>query len=106
MENSNKSYEFGFMDTKEKVKLLVLKFISLAWIFTAMLEMIYEEDLSYKCAAATGLIPGVYLYFNLYFVKSEVMELFEPPYPTRGNGRVFIGTFFLITSIYYQLNWQ
>ena len=99
-------YEFGFMDDQEKRKILLLKILSLVWIAAAVLDTVYAETLSYRFSSAGGILSGAYIYTNLYGIKSEVMELFEPPYPTKGNGLIIICTLCWVASIYYQLNWQ
>jgi len=99
-------YEFGFMDDREKCKILLLKILSVVWMAYMVLETIYAEKLSDQFLAAGGIMVGAYSYSNLYNVKSEVVELFEPPYPARGGGFAIICTFCLIATIYYQLNWQ
>ncbi|MDG2072094.1 MAG: hypothetical protein P8J55_10350 [Pseudomonadales bacterium] len=99
-------YEFGFMDKREKRKILLLKILSVVWMAYMVWETIYAEKLSDQLSAAGGIMVGAYAYSNLYNVKPELMELFEPPYPTRGGGFVIICMLCFIAQIYYQLNWQ
>ena len=99
-------YEFGFMDDREKRKILLLKILFIVWTKYMVLEAIYGDRLSSQFSSAAGMMSGAYFYSNLYSVQSEVVELFEPPYPARGGGFAIICTFSMIASIYYQLNWQ
>ena len=92
------------MDVKEILKVRVLKWLCLAWVsYMLVLVTLVERDVSSEISAAGASMAGFYLYMNLFRVKSEVIELFEPPYPTVGNGLGFITFLCLVTSICLQI---
>ncbi|HAK53312.1 MAG TPA: hypothetical protein DCM54_15630 [Gammaproteobacteria bacterium] len=100
------NYEFGYMSKREKLKLLLLKFLSLCWVTWTAFTTIYGDRLSLQFYGASGVMCGAYFYMNLFFIKSEVMELFELPYPVKGQILAYLAGIFLLIGIYYQVNWQ
>ena len=89
----NDSYEFSYMSTREKRKILIAKIIfglviasCLYWIATST-----TDDLSADLMNMSAILTAVFGYINLINVKSELMELFEPPYSYNGSEFVFIG---------------
>lgn len=97
------TFEFGFMNRREKIKLVVLKLIFLAWTAICLLSMVFwDQKTSVQLETAGASLAGPFFYMNFCNVKSEVMELFEPPYPLKGGGLAIVSAMFLVTSIYLQ----
>ncbi len=86
-------YEFTYMSSGEKRKLLVAKFalaITIAWAFY-MLIASKTTTLSSDLFNVSWILAAFFGYLNLLQVKSELIELFEQPYD-------YVGYEFIITS--------
>ena len=94
------------MSKREKAKLIALKILSICWVAIMGFEAIYGDKLSSQFYGVSGVMFGAYFYMNLFVIKSEVMELFEPPYPIQGYMLGYLASIFLIIGLYYQVNWQ
>jgi hypothetical protein len=98
-------YEFGYVPGRVKWKLIAAKAVSLLWVSGTLYELVFlSSKTSAKLIAASGCVAGIYVYTNLYQVRLEIRELFEPPYPCRGNGLSLICFICSVAAIYYQLN--
>ena len=101
----SRMFEFGRLSQREKTKLAVLKAICLVWTGACLLSMIFwDQKLSAQLLSASTSLAGPFFYMNFCNVKSEVMELFEPPYPLKGGGLAILSALFLVASIYLQWN--
>lgn len=105
MARDRKMYEFRSMSRREKWKIEVFKLFSLGMILYALYAMVFLDlRTSAQLANAAGVMSFSYVYFNLFRVNSEIVELFEPPYDVKGNGIVVLVVMFSIASIYFVLN--
>lgn len=97
------NFEFGYMSRREKIKLALLKIVCLGWTAACLLAVIFwYHKTSAQLSTAAASLAGPYFYLNFCNVQSEAMELFEPPYPLKGNGLGIVCILFTIAAIYYQ----
>jgi len=101
MKNAEKNYEFRYMDSRERLKIAALKLVSLCWIGLCLVSLVFHDtSLASKLNSAGGCTAGAFLYLNLFHVKSELMELFEPPYQYHGIGLIVISAAFTMASMW------
>ena len=100
---NRETFEFGFMSRREKIKLAALKAASLGWTAACLLAIIFwKHTTSAQLSTAAASLAGPYFYLNFCNVQSEVMELFEPPYPLKGNGLGVVSICLEVAAIYYH----
>ncbi|HIG42961.1 MAG TPA: hypothetical protein EYQ14_20825 [Gammaproteobacteria bacterium] len=94
------SYEFTYMSSGEKRKLLVAKCVLALMIASAFYMLIASDatTLSSDLFNVSWILSAFFGYLNLSRVKSELMELFEPPYIYVGYEFVTIGMIVNITA--------
>lgn len=103
MADHDRGYEFGYMDRREKLKVTLLKLASFAWIAIAILALVvWADSTSAVLTSAGAIVVGAFFYINLCTVRTEVAELFEPPYPLKGQGLGIIVAACLFASIYFS----
>ena len=99
-----KDFEFSYMHNREKLKLYLLKAFCWVWTIGSLANMIFwNQTTSSQLLSAGGVLTGAFFYINLCHVRSEVVELFEPPYPMKGLGVSIIVGICLAASIYFQI---
>lgn len=95
------SFEFGFISRKEKIKLAGAKLLCLAIVAFSLLALVfsdYGDSLASRFAFAGGALSAFAAYMNLFKVKSELVELFEPPYDFDGTGIAVLIVLFVLAS--------
>ena len=85
----------GSISLKEKRKIFFGKCIMGALIVGVLIPLVSSKNasLSSNLLDINSLFTAFFGYLNLANIKSELMELFEPPYP-------FIGAEFVIVSFF------
>ena len=101
--STSAEYEFGYISRKERVKLAVAKFSCLVLATYALYSIIFLQlDTSSKLHQAAGVLAALGFYINLFRVKSEVVEIFEPPYHFHGHGLGILCFCFMAAGFYYE----
>ncbi|HIG42963.1 MAG: hypothetical protein ABGY96_30285 [bacterium] len=95
------SYEFSYMSAREKKKVLVSKCILALLMLLAFYWLIAGEanTLSSELVFIGGILAAIFGYINILTVKSELVELFEPPYTYRA------GEFAITAIILNVISW-
>ena len=99
----NPSPEFSFRSKKERIKLLVAKAVLAALMLSGFVILMSEPDLASDLFAISGILAATFGYINLYSVRSELIELFEPPYQYNGSEFLVAGLIFNLGGIYVQV---
>jgi hypothetical protein len=99
-----RNFEFGFMTRRERIKLELIKTMSLAFVAWCLWSLVFHDlSVSSRLTYASGSLAFSVFYLNMLRVKSEVIELFEPPYNFKGLGMIWLGFVFSLMSTYYTL---
>ena len=78
-------YEFAHVSKAEKIKILAAKLVLGLFIaYECYLLAIGADDLSSRLAALGSIGIFTFAYINVMQVKSEFIQLFEPPYFKHG----------------------
>ncbi len=95
----NDSYEFGFISKVEKRKVIVSKTLLILLMTYCFVGLIADDTstMSSNFIKVSGILCAIFGYINLINVKSELMELFEPPYEY--TGYEFLAAGFLLNLI-------
>ena len=102
MSMPKKTYEFQHMSGAEKWKVEVLKLLGLGIIaYSAFKLVFFDFDIGRRLFETSGMCLGAFLYMNMFNVKSEVVELFQPPYKLTGLGLSLLGFVLCIASIVF-----
>ena len=76
------SYEFSYMSPREKRKVLAFKGALIILMATSFFIILSGASLSLSADLfqLSGILSIFFGYINVLHVKSELIELFEPPY--------------------------
>lgn len=91
-------YEFSYQSPKQKILLASLKFVVLIALANSfyMLGWI-DESFDEKLSSVGGICIGFWIYSNLLRVKSEVSELFVPPF------KIFFAVEFMLFGFFISI---
>lgn len=92
------------MSNRERAKLVLLKLGSIVFLVLCLLSLsIWDSSLASRLSSAGAAIGTIGFYANLFRVRLEVAELFEPPYDFNGLGAVWLGALFIAGSVWLTL---
>tara|TARA_R110002072_G_scaffold5527_12_gene35467 strand:- start:7325 stop:7639 length:315 start_codon:yes stop_codon:yes gene_type:complete len=101
---SDDRYEFSYISTKEKRKLLAARIFLIASIIYSLWSLItkdyYAEGVPYYDAA--WILTAVFAYINVLKVKSELVELFEMPLDFKALEFLVASVLFTLIGAYQQ----
>ena len=89
----DKHYEFGYQSPKQKAIIIGVK----VFVFAVMAQSLYilgwqEETLAERVTSVSVVFTCIWVYMNLQNVKTELKELFVPPF------NIFAGLEFLLVG--------
>ena len=101
---SKDSYEFAYMSDRERQKLVITKTLVFISVIYSLWQLVVSDGTpphsDYFNAA--WILGAVFVYINLMTVRSELIEIFEPPVEFRGKEFAWASSAIFCAGLYFQ----